>query len=1641
MTAGSIQSDQSICVGGTPDQLTTNSSPSYDGTPTYQWQSSTTSPGTSGFSDISGATAVSYSPDPLTTTTWYRRQVISTITADPVVCNAYSVAIKVTVYPIPDVTDPSGGTICNGGSWTMNVTASGGIGSYSYSWQSSSNGTDGWIEVSTTTNSYTASGLTTTTYYRVSVGTGGLGCSTKTSNNALVTVVSDPTISAEPTDATICTGGDQNLSVSASGGTPSLNYQWQYYTSSWITATGTSTNASYTTPTLTTTTQYRVYISAPTGNGCDPIYSRITYVNVVGDPGITVQPVDATICTGGTQNLTVTASGGTPSLTYEWQYLNGSNWETASGSYSGTTYSTPVLTTTSQYRVLVNASGHDCGQAISRTVIVNVVADPVIENLHHSGIICTGGTEDLSVDASGGTPSLNYQWQYYDGSTTWYNATGTSTNAAYTTPVLTTNVRYRVLVTATGHDCDPTSDFYDISVTHDPIVNANPADATICYQGTQTLTTDVTPDYDAGTLTYQWQSSLNGTSWSNVGTSSNTYTTANLTTNTYYRVVLTQTGSGCLSTTANALVTIVSDPTITSPPSGGTICTGGYWDLSVSASGGTPSLDYQWQVNSGGWQNASGTSTNTSYSTPTLTTTTQFRVIVSATGNGCDPNAMSTVTVTVVNDPTVTSSPSDATICSGGTQNLMVSASGGTPLLTYQWQYLNGTWQNAPGTSTSTSYTTTTLSTTTDYRVLISATGSDCNQASAYATVTVVSDPTITSLPSDGTICTGGTWDLTVSASGGTPSLSYQWQKSPNGTDTWSNVGTGTGYTTAGLTTNTWYRVLITAGGNGCDQATTSPATKVTVVSDPIITSDPSDGDPICSGGTQDLSVTATGGTPELHYMWQYNDGINWLDGLGVATNSTYTTPALTTTTQFRVLVTAGGNGCDQAKSNTATVTVVNDPTITSNPSNATICTNGIQLLTVTASAGTPSLNYEWQSGTSSSGPWEDVGFNTNSYTTPSLTVTTYYRVLVTATGHGCTQATSNVATVYVNYVTAGVVGNDQTICNSTVPAALISTTAPTYAGIVTYQWQSSTAGSSSGFGDIANATNETYQPSALTQDSWYRRFVFSTWHTVTCIDLSNASIVLVNNLTSGAIAGDQTICSGETPTLLTSISGGSGDGPITYQWQNSTVGGTTGFGDISGATALTYQPTSLTTDTWFRRVAISTTGAKACPLESNSVKVTAKARHAISGQMRYNNFDKSYMTNVTITLTDALGNTVGSSSITNSVGYYQFTGICDGNYKIVISNNNKVAGSVNSTDACQANTWITSAYSIQHVQFLAGDVYGNGNQDQPNYTITANDALHIQQYFVNGGSPPSNYYPWFDRGPWSYYKADSVILNNGDYRRDIKDINTILNGTNLTVDLYAQSTGDFNGSYLPDGAKSASANLHLTYGNTRKIGSDQEFELPIHVVAATKVTAISLIMNFPDDLVEIKGVYMNDNQGELDWAASGDELRIGWNALMPLNLAAFDNMVMLRLKTTSKFGDDKTIRFSLAADQLNELAGEDYKVIPDALLSIDEISASAIGIQEQPTSDKMTLENHPNPFTGQTLIVYSLPFDGKVNLEIHNLLGQSVKTLVNEPQTKGNHSFSFDANSLAPGVYTATLKLEDQGTKLFRSIKMIRNK
>ena len=521
-----------------------------------------------------------------------------------------------------------------------------------------------------------------------------------------------------------------------------------------------------------------------------------------------------------------------------------------------------------------------------------------------------------------------------------------------------------------------------------PAITAPPQSQTIALGTTATVSVGAS---GTAPLTFQWYVGTTGTTTNPIaGATSSSYTTPALASTTSYWVQVSNPFATADSTTAT--ITIGIAPAITTEPQTQIIVSGTTATISVGASGTVP-LAYQWYVGvTGTTTSPIGGATSSGYTTPALTSTTPYWVRVSNPYGKADST---TATIVIGRAPTISTQPLSQTIASGTTATVSVGASGRPPL-TYQWYVgLTGTTTSPVGANSS-SYTTPALTGATSYWVKVSNPFGAVD--STTATIGIGIAPAITTQPQGQTIASGTTALMNVGASG-TATLTYQWYVGTTGTTTGPVAGaTSSSYTTPALTSTTCYWVQAT---NSFGTANSTTAT-IAIGIAPAITTPPQS-QTIASGTPATVSVGASG-TATLAYQWYVGPAGTTTSPVGGATSSSYTTPALTSTTSYWVKV---SNPFGTANSTTATIAIGIAPAITAQPQSQTIASGTTATVSVGASGTT--LIYQWYVGTTGT-TTNPVGAASSSYTTPALAATTSYWVQVSNALGTVASATATVA-------------------------------------------------------------------------------------------------------------------------------------------------------------------------------------------------------------------------------------------------------------------------------------------------------------------------------------------------------------------------------------------------------------------------------------------------------------------------------------------------------------------------------------------------------------------------------------------------------------------------------------------------------
>ena len=296
-----------------------------------------------------------------------------------------------------------------------------------YQWQLNTG--SGWANVTDIVNysGMTSSALSiwvattmTGNQYRVIV-TGTVGAPV-TSSAAILTVICTPGITSQPVDQAIDVGGTTTLSVVASS---ALSYIWKVNTGSGFTTISSAAGvySNWWTATLTianATAPMNGYLYEVQVLGCGSpaasTYSSPVTLSVGAAPGITTQPTNATVATGGNTSFSVTATAAT---SFQWQVNTGSGFANVSngGVYNGATTATLSITGATSamsgytYQVVVTGTVAPAATSSGATLTVNTA--PAITAGPVNATVTAGGNASFSVTATG--TGLSYQWQVSSG--------------------------------------------------------------------------------------------------------------------------------------------------------------------------------------------------------------------------------------------------------------------------------------------------------------------------------------------------------------------------------------------------------------------------------------------------------------------------------------------------------------------------------------------------------------------------------------------------------------------------------------------------------------------------------------------------------------------------------------------------------------------------------------------------------------------------------------------------------------------------------------------------------------------------------------------------------------------------------------------------------------------------------------------------------------------------------------------------------------------------------------------------------------------------------------------------------------------------------------------------------------------------
>ncbi len=779
---------------------------------TYSW-----SPGGATTEDISGLNAAVYTV---------------TVTDITLGCTQ-TLANNVQNSGNPNITGTvTNATNCNATNGAIDITVTGGLGSYSYLWSPSGQITQDRINLAV--GSYTVT-VTDNTTGCIAIATFAVSY-----NNAM-------TLTGSVTNSN-CSSNSGAVDLTVTGGTAPLTYLWSNgVTTQDISSIGAGVYS----------------VTVTDANGC----TANSVFPVSGSNGITVTSVETDItCAGaGNGSVNLTVSGGSGNYTYSWS--NGATTQDISNLSPGT------------YTVSVTDAVSLCSSFLSFTITQPSGYNGFVDITHVS---CNGGSNgSIDLTIAGATPPYSYSWSPGGQTTqdlsglsvgtyivTITDANGCTAGAGFTItqPAAISLTETHVNVSCAGGangsvnlsvsggsapysygwsngattqdisgliagfynvtvtDANGCSSILNVTITEISNLTINIVSVVNSQCNANTGSIDITITGGSGNYTYSW--------------TPGSLTTQDLTglAPGTYNVTVTDVNLGCVQSTA-INVSETGAPNVSGVVTPATNCAATNGAIDITVSGGSGNYSYLWSP--GGQTTQDRTSLAPGTYTVTVTDVT----------TGC--SGLFNYTVTAGSGISLTASITNSS-CSTSTGAIDLSVSGGTAPYTYLWT--NGaTTQDISGLA----------------GAIYGVTVTDANGCSSNSFFTVSETSAFTlSVAITNINCAGGTnGAINLTVSGGSGNYTYTWSNGATTQDL-SSIPAGS------------YSVSVTDVTTGCTSLAIYTVTEPTTITlSANVTNIP------CNGsGTGSIDITVAGGTPTYTYSWSNGATTQDISGLALGT-------------------------------------------------------------------------------------------------------------------------------------------------------------------------------------------------------------------------------------------------------------------------------------------------------------------------------------------------------------------------------------------------------------------------------------------------------------------------------------------------------------------------------------------------------------------------------------------------------------------------------------------------------------------------------------------------------------------------------------------------------------------------------------
>jgi hypothetical protein len=161
----------------------------------------------------------------------------------------------------------------------------------------------------------------------------------------------------------------------------------------------------------------------------------------------------------------------------------------------------------------------------------------------------------------------------------------------------------------------------------------------------------------------------------------------------------------------------------------------------------------------------------------------------------------------------------------------------------------------------------------------------------------------------------------------------------------------------------------------------------------------------------------------------------------------------------------------------------------------------------------------------------------------------------------------------------------------------------------------------------------------------------------------------------------------------------------------------------------------------------------------------------------------------------------------------------------------------------------------------------------------------------------------------------------------------------------------------------------------------------------------------------------------------SGDPVEtVGWLDNIALDDRKFSSIGPFNLEKGKPIEIILALIVGRGTDELNSvtIAKENVQKAIDEYQSNFSSMTYTPPTATNPITNYVLHQNYPNPFNPTTTIRYELPQDGIVKIEVFDILGQKIRTLLNEHKKADRYELEFNGANLSSGVYLYSIRVND---------------